>query len=150
MKCPNCGNSTHPSQIPCSFCGCELPPLPLPPEGFGWGLGQPFKREEAKEKPLPLRMCPLCGKISLFWDKHKKIYECLNSQCQAMGVTSNSLLSWRLALQGATRKSRKLKLRNTSAHRRWNKPKQIRKALIAFIVIGLIVSIVVTTQIFSD
>lgn len=106
-KCPNCGNPVYPNQAHCLFCGYELPPLPPPAGTLNWGRKQPakeprdkaqLKQQGIKRKPPLLKRCSLCGKKSLLWDKHKRMYGCLNPCCQATGDTLNSLFSWRLAI----------------------------------------------------
>lgn len=107
-KCPNCGNPVYPNQTHCSFCGCELPPLPPPGGTLDWREKQEAKEAENEaeleqqkngRQPPSLERCSLCGQKSVFYNEHNKTYECLNPHCQARGKTLDTLFSWKSAIK---------------------------------------------------
>ena len=43
-----------------------------------------FKPNISEEKTVQLKKCLKCKRISLFWNSHNEIYECLNKKCKGM------------------------------------------------------------------
>jgi len=97
MQCPKCPNPEFNGVDPCEVCG-YVPPAPKPPGWWGapsfHGSGRSIVPKRSDKSPPPqeppkrfvmafpyLSACPECLKVTLFHEKTKKRYKCLNQEC---------------------------------------------------------------------
>jgi hypothetical protein len=97
MRCPKCGDYVFEGEDRCVNCGSSVPSQ----KDSAWWGGKDFQGpdkapdhdrngqeehhdgevERSGVSPPELHSCPYCQTLSLFWNKHTVMYECLNPDC---------------------------------------------------------------------